>query len=128
MPVYPKFKEAALSGGVDLLSNTLKCVLIDSADYTYSAAHQYLSDVPAVARVGVPQTLGTKSVTNGVFDAANVTFPGVTGDPTEQALIYIYTGDESTSRLVVLTPVAAIPNGGDLTVQWDDGVNKIFAL
>lgn len=128
MPVYPKFKEAALSGGVDLLSNTLKCVLIDSADYTYSAAHQYLSDVPAAARVGVPQTLGTKSVTNGVFDAANVTFPGATGDPTEQALIYIYTGDESTSRLVVLTPVAAIPNSGDLTVQWDDGVNKIFAL
>lgn len=126
--LYPKFKEALLGGSINLTSDTIKCVLVDAADYTYSAAHQFLSSVPSAARVGTPQTLGSKTVTNGVFDAADVVFPGVTGDPTEAVIIYKDTEVEGTSPLIAYIEGAVTPNGGDITVQWDSGANKIFAL
>ncbi len=80
------------------------------------------------ARVGTAQTLGTKSVTNGVFDAADVVFSAVTGDPTEAVIIYKEGAGEATSPLIAYTEGSITPNGGDITVQWDSGSSKIFAL
>ena len=52
--LYPKYKEALLSAStnVSLVTGTVKAVLIDLADYTYSAAHDFLDDIPAAAREG----------------------------------------------------------------------------
>jgi len=126
--LYPKFKEALLSGGINMASDTIKCILIDAADYTYSVSHQYLSDVASAARVGTAQTLTNKSITNGVFDADDVTFTSVTGDPTEALIIWKDTDVESTSPLIAYIEGSIILNGGDITVQWDSGASKIFAL
>ena len=131
--IYPKAKEAFLSGSIDLSSDTIKCILIDTDDYTYNAADDYLNDVPAGARVGTAQTLASKTVTNGVFDAADVTFSTVTGDQSEAVLIYKDTGVEATSNLIALLDTAQnglpiTPNGGDIDVAWDSGASKIFAL
>lgn len=130
--LYPKFKEALLSGSVNLTSDTIKAVFLDAADYTYSSAHDNLDDVASGARVGTAQTLGSKSVTNGVFDAGDLTFTSVTGDASEYILIYKDTGTESTSTLIALfdtaTGLTVTPNGGNITVTWDNGANKIFAL
>jgi len=126
--LYPKYKELILGAGLNLTSLTIKCVLIDTADYTYDPAHDFLADVPAGARVGTPQTLGTKSITGGVFDALDCTFGAVTGDATEAVIIYNDTGDEATSNLIAYIEGAVTPNGGDIIVQWDNGANKIFAL
>jgi hypothetical protein len=126
--LYPKFKELLLGGDIDLASDTIKCILVDTADYTYNSAHDYLDDVPSAARVGTAQTLASKTITGGVFDAADVTFSSVTGDPTEAVIIYKDTGTESTSPLIAYIEGSVTPNGGDITVQWDSGSNKIFAL
>lgn len=127
--LYPKFKEALLGGTINLSSDTIKCVLVDTADYTYSAAHQYLSSVPAGAREGTPQTLANKTVANGVFDADDATFTAVTGDPTEAVIIYKdASGVEASSPLIAYIEGSVIPNGGNITVQWDNGANRIFAL
>lgn len=126
--VYPKYKEALITGAanISLSASTVKAVLVDLADYTYSAAHDFLDDLPAGARVGTPQTLGTKTVTNGLFDAADSTFPAVTGDPSEAIVIYIDTGVEATSRLVAffdtgVTGLPVTPNGGDISITWNAG-------
>lgn len=50
--LYPKYKEALLSGGVNLLTGGVKAVLIELGAYTYSDAHQFLSSVPSAARIG----------------------------------------------------------------------------
>ena len=131
--LYTKAKEAFLSGSINLSSDTIKAILVDSADYTLNlATHDYLDDVPAAARVGSAVTLTSKSVTGGVFDAADPTFTGVTGDQFEYIIIYKDTGTESTSPLIACidsaTGLPCTPNGGDITVQWDNGANKIFAL
>jgi len=131
--LYDKARKAFADGDIDLLNDTIKCVLIDAADYTVDLAnHDFLDDVPSGARVGTPQTLGTKSTTAGVFDAADVTFSSVSGDQCEAILIYKDTGTEGTSPLIAYidsaTGLPVTPNGGDIQIQWDSGSNKIFKL
>lgn len=129
--IYPKYKEALLDAftDIDLQNLTAKVALIDTGTYTYSDTHDFFNDVTGV--VGTPQTLTTKSVTNGVFDAADVTFTSVTGNSVEALLIYIDTGVSSTSRLVAyidtgVTGLPVTPNGGDITITWN--ASGIFAL
>lgn len=128
--LYPLAKEAFLSGDIDLLNDDIRVVLVDTADYTYSAAHQYLSSVLAGARVATSGALGTKSVAVGVFDAADVVLSGVTGDQAEALVVYQHTGTESTSRLIAYINAGSglpfTPNGGDLTVSWN--ASGIFAI
>jgi len=131
--IYPKYKEALLDGAanVDINDGTVKCVLVDLADYTYDAAHDFLDDVPSGARVGTPQTIGNTTVTGGLFDGDNVTFTAVTGDTSEAILIFIDTGSEATSRLVALldtgvTGLPVTPNGGDVQITWS--ASGIFQL
>jgi hypothetical protein len=129
--LYPKGKENFLAGNINLSSNTIKVVLVDLADYTYSAAHDALDDIPAGARVATA-TLANKTITNGVFDADDPTFTTVTGDQSEALAIYKDSGTESTSWLIALIDTATglpiTPGGGNITVVFDNGANKIFAL
>lgn len=131
--LYPSYKELCLGSGLNLSSLDIRSILVDLADYTYSTAHNFLDDVAAGARVAVSGAMTGKSITNGIFDAANVTWSSVTGDQSEAIIIYYHTGVESTSSLIAfidtgVTGFPVTPNGGDITCQWDDGANKIFAL
>ncbi|HMV87187.1 MAG TPA: hypothetical protein PLD20_12930 [Blastocatellia bacterium] len=54
------------------------------------------------AVVGTPQTLTSPSVSNGAFDAADVTFSSVTGASVEAVAIYKDTGTASTSRMIAI--------------------------
>jgi hypothetical protein len=133
--LYPKFKESLLSQSpsVDLDTDTIKVALVNTTtDYTYSAAHQYMSSVTSYSGT-TDQTLGTKTVTSGVFDAADSTFTSVaiSGSKTVQALvIYKDTGSAATSPIIAYIDgfTAVTPNGGNITVTWDNGASKIFAL
>jgi len=130
--LYTTYKTAALKGDVDLVNDTISAVLVDTDDYTPDQTnHQFLDDIPSGARVA-SATLSNTSVSAGVFDADNVTFTNVSGDECEALVIYQDTGTASTSQLVAYIDSAnglpVTPNGGDITVEWDDGSNKIFAL
>jgi hypothetical protein len=67
-----------------------------------------------------------------VADAADNTVSTVTGDPFESINLYKDSGVEGTSRLIAYidtaTGLPCTPNGGDITVQWDSGANRIFKL
>jgi hypothetical protein len=119
--IYPKFKEQALQGGVNLSSGNIKALLVDLADYTYSVTHEFLSDVPAVGRVATSANLASKTFTNGVFDSADPSFAAVTGDVSEALILFIDTGTPSTSRLVGFydTGVSGLPvtpNGSSINI------------
>lgn len=118
--IYPKYKEAILSGGanVDMSAGTVKAALVDTGVYTYSAAHQFLSDLTGV--VGTAVTLGTKTFTNGAFDSADPTWTSVSGNSAEAIVLYIDTGTAGTSRLIMFmdtgqTGLPVTPNGGNIT-------------
>lgn len=133
--LYSKAKESFLSQNpsIDLDTDTIKVALVNtSTDYTYSSSHQYKSSVTSYSGT-TDQTLGSKTITNGVFDAADATFTAVaiSGSKTVQALvIYKDTGSAATSPLIAYIDgfTAVTPNGGDITVTFDNGANKIFSL
>jgi hypothetical protein len=121
--LYNKGKEKILSGNINLSSDTIKAVFVDSADYTPNlSTHDFLDDVPGGAIVGTAQTIGSKTFTDGTFDGADLTFTAVTGDQVEYILIYKDTGSAATSPLIALYDTGgnlpATPNGGDLSVAW----------
>lgn len=131
--IYPLYKQAILSGqaNIDMSAGTVKVALVDTGTYTYSAAHEFLSSLSGT--VGTAQTLASKTFTNGVFDAADATFTSVSGASVEALVIYIDTGVAGTSRLVAYldtgyTGLPVTPSGGNITITWDNGANKIFAL
>lgn len=130
--IYPKWKEQLLqfTANNDLDGQTVKVALIDTGTYTYSSAHQFWSSASA-ASVGTPQTIGSKTFTDGVFDGADVTFTAVTGNSAEALIIYIDTGSAATSPLVAyidtsVTGLPVTPNGGDISITWN--ASGIFAL
>jgi len=130
--IYPKYKEVILGAATntDLLSGTVKVALVDTGTYTYSASDQYLTSLTGV--VGTAQTIGAlKTVTNGVFDGADVTYTSVTGSSVEALVIYVDTGTAATSPLVAyidtgVTGLPVTPNGGNITITWS--VSGIFSL
>jgi hypothetical protein len=132
--LYDSGREGFLDGSIDWDTDDIRAILIDTTDYTVDLAnHNMLDDVAAGARVAVSAALGSKTVTAGVADAADVTFTAVTGDSVEAIILYKHTGTESTSRLIAYIDTASSglpvsPNGGDITVTWDSGANKIFKL
>lgn len=128
--LFPKFKEALLKADVDLENDTVKAVLVDTNDYTYSAAHEFLSSVPGGAIVGTAVALSGKTFTNGTFDASDVTLTSVSGDQSEAVLIYQDTGVAGTSRLIGLydtaTGLPVTPGGGNILITWN--ASGIFSL
>lgn len=129
--LYPLWKQALLefTANNDLDGQTVKVALV-TAGYTYSAAHQFYSSVSASV-VGTPQTIGSKTFTNGVFDGADVTFTAVSGSQAVSLVVYIDTGSAATSPLVAfidtsVTNLPVTPNGGDITITWN--ASGIFAL
>jgi hypothetical protein len=129
---YNNFKQQLGLAGFDLSGDTIKVVLVDTDDYTPNlTTDTNLVNIPAGARVATG-TLASQAWTAGVFDAADITFTTVTGDPSEALVIYKDTGTEATSLLIALfdtvTGLPVTPNGGDIQIVWDNGVNKIFKL
>lgn len=131
--LYTKAKQALIAGDIDLESDTIKAVFVDGADYTPNlATDQFLSDIPSAARVAISGALQNKTVTDGVFDADDITVASVSGDQFEYLVLFKDTGVEGTSRLLLLidtaTGLPCTPNGSDITIQWSSGSDKIFRL
>jgi hypothetical protein len=138
--VYPKFKQLLAQGEVDLETDDLRAVLVDTADYTYDAAHDFLNDIPAGARVATSGTITGRAVTvdsgNAVLDATDTTVNAVSGDTVEAIVVFKHTGVEGTSALLWYldrqtdgtTPIALTPNGGDVTIEWSNGASKVLRI
>lgn len=131
--LYDKGRERFLTARLDWLTVNIRAVLVDTASYTLNVStHEYLADIPPVARISTSGVFTNKSATGGAADADNVTFTAVSGPSIEAVVLFADTGTEATSPLIGYFDSAAglpiTPNGGDIILQWDDGVNRIFRL
>ena len=131
--LYDKGREHFLGGDNDWDASDVRMIFVDEADDTIDLANDdFLDDRAAPSRVAVSGSFTTKTKTAGVADADDVTIVTVTGDPFESLDLYEHTGTESTSSMIcnidTATGLPATPAGGDITVVWDAGSNKIFKL
>lgn len=133
--LYPKFRAACLSPGVNLLTDAVKVALVSTTtggsggNYVYDAAHEFFSSVPADAIVADGVELSGKALAGASMTASPVVFPAVVrnGSQTGQALIYyIDTGTAGTSRLIGYSDIdgglPVTPNGEDITVTFSGAV------
>jgi len=130
--LYDPGRDAFLNGDIDFTNDTIRVYLVDTADYAFSASHQYLSQVAAAGRVA-NAVLAGKTTSAGVADASDTVLSSVSGDQCEALILVRDTGSEATSLLIGYIDTAAAglpvtPNGGDITITWDNGANKIFKL
>lgn len=70
--------------------------------------------------------LGTKTVTDGIFDAADVTINSVSGDGVDAVVIWKDTATESTSPVIAVVSGTVTPDGNNVNITWDAG--GIFAI
>lgn len=122
--LYNTAKEGFLGNtAFDLDTDVIKASLIDSADYTFSAAHDEYSggarDVPLVAIVAESAALGSPTVVNGVFDTADFSWATVTGDQSEAIILWDDT--LTNDRLILfldtgMTGMPVTPSGGNINV------------
>lgn len=124
--LYNPFKQQLLDNttALDLDGDVIKATLIDSADYTYSAAHDEYSgggtDVPTAAKVAESGALTSPVVSSsGGFDTADFTWTAVSGDQSEAIILWDDT--VTNDRLLAfydtgMTGMPVTPNGGDINV------------
>ena len=130
--VYPlgikHIMQADITGGLD--GADIKAVLIDTAVYTYSAAHEDYADLSGIVATETAaltsKTIGT--VDTGVFDAADATVSSATGDSAEAVVVFWDGGNSATDYLLSYNELSAAvtPNGGDITIAWS--ASGIFQL
>jgi hypothetical protein len=121
--LYDTFKNGLGLKVFDMDVDIFKATLIDSADYTFSAAHDFYGgaspDVAAAAKVAASGDItGTWSAT-GVFDSADFSWATVTGDVSEAIILWDDTITDD--RLVAfydtgITGMPVTPNGGNINV------------
>lgn len=131
--LYAKGRQKFLEGSIAWLTDNIKVVGVDSADYTPNlTTDEFLSDIPAIGRVATSANLTTKTSAAGVADSDDPSFVGATGDQFEYLAIYKDSGVAATSPLIALidtaTGLPVTPNTSDIAIQWDNGSNKIFKL
>jgi hypothetical protein len=130
--LYDKAKENFMNAASDLDTDDVRAFLVNVSGtgtlYTFSAAHDFLDDVGAATRITAAVALSGRTITGGVFDATDLVFPlEPTDDSAEALILYKHTGVEATSALIAyIDGFSVTPNGGNITVVWDNGANKIF--
>jgi len=130
--LYDPGREGFLDGTIDWDTGDQRVMLVLST-YTFSAAHKFLTDLGAVDN-GRSAALGSKTVTNGVADAADTTITATAASACKALVIFQHTGSDATARLIAYidTPTSGLPFTPSasqvVNVAWDNGASKIFKL
>ena len=130
--LYTKAKEKILSGDIDFITDTIKVSLVKNTYPQNIATDEFYADISTYV-LSTNQTLTAKTISGGVLDGGDVTYPAVTaGATSEGVVIWKDTGNPATSPvLLYLATIGGFPlltSGCDITVAWSSGANKIFRL
>lgn len=135
--VYDNALELMLSSGMLLSTNNIKIVGIDHTDDTPNVTtDDYLDDLVAGSRVFTSGNLASKTITDGVFDAADLApaAAAVTGDGVDSLTFYNDTpATEATKPLLIYIDAATgLPtstfSAQDVNITFDNGTNRIMKV
>lgn len=135
--LYDKGRQKFLDGSISWSSDNIKVYLVRGyTPSTGSSGHEFLSDVTGGGGgtiVATSSNLASKTSTSGIADADDVVYSLVAaGAACNHLVIAKDTGAAGTSPLIAVIDSASglpiTPNGGNITIQWDSGTNKIFKL
>lgn len=129
--LYDFGRELFLGGSISWANDTIKCALINTGVYTFSAAHTSITSITSGIVGTASSAFAGKTVTTGIADANDVTIAAVSGS-TISAIVIYKDGTPGTPLIAYIDTAASglpvTPNGGDITISWSNGTNKIFKL
>lgn len=144
--LYGPAREGFLAGEIDWDTAVIKMALVRltaGGAPVFNSAHKFVSDLTATHTIAATTAAFTaKTVTSGTADAADfaVAYPAAAANPNNHVLVIFQssavTGGADVAataqRLIAWidtgTNVPIVPNGGDIGISFDNGVNKIFTL
>jgi hypothetical protein len=130
--MYDPGREGFLDGSIDWDTGDQRVMLVLST-YTFSAANKFLSSLTAYDN-GRSAALASKTVTDGVADAADTTLVATAATASKALVIFQHTGSDATARLIAYidTPTSGLPftpsAGQTVNIAFDNGTNRIFKL
>ena len=139
--LYDNGRQLFLTGGINWTADTIKCSLVDGTyapNFSNDAVLTNIGNnhfIAPTANTQAGAVLTNKQAIAGAAKADNVTFSSVASNLAQAAALIIWkdTGlDIPTFPLIAYinaaTGLPITPNGGDIIVVWDTGVNRIFRL
>ena len=114
--------------------STISTTLVDTADYTVDLTTHEFRGTGTIATAAQEETGNLTLIdaaTDGVVDANDITFTATTGDQCEGILVYKNTGVAANDLLLFWWDTASglpVTLGGDVTVAWDNGSNRIARI
>lgn len=130
--LFDSGREGFLDGTIVWSTDDIRVLLAKSA-YTFSAAHKFLSDITGNDN-GRSAALGSKTVTNGVADAADTTLTATAATACNALIVFKHTGADATARVIcyIDTPTTGLPftpaASQTVNIAFDNGANRIFKL
>jgi hypothetical protein len=138
--LYENGRNYFLTGSINWAAGPIRVGLVSISNqptaYVFSAGNDvHYASVPTGARVGMSiASLGSLAAASGIADAADAVFSAVSGPTVGAIVVFKSTATANASDWPLIayidtaTGLPVGPNGGDITVQWDNGANKIFKL
>jgi hypothetical protein len=132
--IYGKAKEALLNGQINVISNSLKLLIIKSDYIPEVNNHQFVSDINSSYIKIRSGTIQNVTNTLGVLDADDVEIFNYSGEAFNAVVIYIDSGNDSTSRLLAYIdtsqglPFSGVNITSTITIVWNNDFNKIISL
>lgn len=138
--VFNPAREGFLIGEIDWDTAVIKVALVRG--YTFDATHKFVSEVTGAGGTlhATSSALASKTGTDGVADAADITFTTPSANANDHNILVFQSSAvgggadvaASAQRLICLidtaTGIPVQPNGANITIAWDNGVNRMFHL
>ncbi len=136
---YSTAVEGFIAGEIDLDTAVIKAAFVRG--YTFSASHKFVSDVTGAGGTinGTSAALASKTVTNGVFDAADTTAT-TTASAVDHGILLFQSSAvgggadvaASAQRVIAWYDVGSglpiQPGTGATPINWDNGANRVFKI
>lgn len=132
--VYGKAKQSLLNGQINVLSNSLKILLVDSSYVPSANSDEYVSNINPTYIKNRSAIIQNVTNTLGVLDADDITILEHDGVAFKAIVLYQNGASDSDSRLIAYIdtsiglPFAGVNFSLPVTIIWSNDLSKILSL
>lgn len=126
--MFLEAKEKWLDATLDINSSDIRVMLVRST-YTFDNTDEFITDLGAVDN-GRSAALGSKTIANGLFDAADTTITATAAVACNKLIVFEHTGADATADLICCIDITEFtPSASQVcNIVWDAGANRIFQI
>ena len=132
--VYGKAKQALLNGQINVLSNSLKILIVDSSYVPSANSDEYVSNINSTYIKNRSEVIQNVTNTLGTLNADDAMVTVHDGAAFKAIVLYENGTSDSNSRLIAYIdtstglPFAGVNFSLPITIVWSNDLSKILSL